>query len=166
MTDAERTTGGVVGKLAGKAKEAAGAAVGDDDLAREGRLQQAQSDAEVNARREAAEARQREAEAELEAERDETLHERERLQAEQAQKEREDAIERDRVRAEQEATAEQARAEQAADAQRRAAERAAQAEQERARTDRAEDAGDAVTLAQEARRAEARADALDPETKP
>ena len=40
----ERTAGGLVGKLAGKAKEAAGSVVGDDQLAREGRLQQAQGD--------------------------------------------------------------------------------------------------------------------------
>jgi uncharacterized protein YjbJ (UPF0337 family) len=162
----EETAGGVVGRIAGKAKEVAGSATGNEEMAREGRLQQASVDQERVAAKEAAEARQREAEAELEAERDETQHERERLLAEQAEKERADAIERDRVRAEQQAAAEQARAEQAAATQRQAAERAAQTEQERAQIDRAEDAADAVTLAREAREAEARADALDPETKP
>jgi uncharacterized protein YjbJ (UPF0337 family) len=39
-------TGGVIGKIAGRLKETAGEALGRDDLAREGRLQQAGSDAE------------------------------------------------------------------------------------------------------------------------
>ena len=71
MTDPEqreRTSGGVLGKVAGKAKELAGEATGNDDLAREGRLQQAQGDAEVDATKAAAEADQREAEADLKAE--------------------------------------------------------------------------------------------------
>ena len=63
----EETAGGLLGKVAGKAKEVAGSAVGNDELAREGRLQQAQSDAEIEARREEAEARQREHEADVEA---------------------------------------------------------------------------------------------------
>ena len=41
----ERTTGGLAGKVAGKAKELAGELTNNDDLAREGRLQQAQGDA-------------------------------------------------------------------------------------------------------------------------
>ncbi|HEX2397485.1 MAG TPA: hypothetical protein VHI73_05035, partial [Solirubrobacteraceae bacterium] len=59
MTDPdnrERTAGGLLGKLAGKAKEAAGSLTDNDELAREGRLQQAQADADAQARREAAEA--------------------------------------------------------------------------------------------------------------
>ncbi len=47
----ELTREGLLGKLAGKAKEAAGSLVGNDDLAREGRLQQAQVDAEAEAAR-------------------------------------------------------------------------------------------------------------------
>ncbi len=64
----ERTAGGLVGALAGKAKEAAGSLVGNDELAREGRLQQAQVEAESEASRQAADAQQRESEADLEAE--------------------------------------------------------------------------------------------------
>ena len=60
----EQTAGGPLGKLAGRVKEAAGSALGKEDLAREGRLPQAQVDAEAAAAREAEEARQREAEAE------------------------------------------------------------------------------------------------------
>ncbi len=49
----ELTREGLLGKLAGKAKEAAGSLVGNDDLAREGRLQQAEVEAEAEAAREA-----------------------------------------------------------------------------------------------------------------
>src|SRR3954462_1762873 len=112
--ETERTAGGLVGKLAGKAKEAAGSVIGNDDLAREGRLQDAQSEQELEARREEAEARQREQEAEVESERAETERERERLQHEVAEERREEAAERDRQAAEQraqtETTKEQARA--------------------------------------------------------
>ena len=48
MTE-ESTTGGLLGKVAGKAKEAVGSVVGNDDLAREGRLQQSQADADIEA---------------------------------------------------------------------------------------------------------------------
>ena len=48
-TPSERTVGGVAGKVAGKAKEVVGEALRDDELAREGRLQQAQGDAERDA---------------------------------------------------------------------------------------------------------------------
>jgi uncharacterized protein YjbJ (UPF0337 family) len=45
----ELTREDLFGKLAGKAKEAAGSLIGDDDLARDGRTQQAQIDAEAEA---------------------------------------------------------------------------------------------------------------------
>src|ERR1700754_3065474 len=77
MTETERTAGGPLGRIAGKLKEAAGSAVGNDELAREGRLQQAQVDAAEEAVGEAAEARQQEAEAALEEERARTAQERE-----------------------------------------------------------------------------------------
>ena len=41
----ERTAGGLIGRAAGKLKEVVGERAGRDDLAREGRLQQAQADA-------------------------------------------------------------------------------------------------------------------------
>lgn len=47
LSDQEPTAGGIVGALAGKAKQAAGSLVGNKDVAREGRLQQAQVDAEA-----------------------------------------------------------------------------------------------------------------------
>jgi uncharacterized protein YjbJ (UPF0337 family) len=159
----EETAGGALGRIAGKAKEVAGSALGNDELAREGRLQQAGVDAEREARDEAAEARQAQEQADLQAAKDETKHEREELQAEQAQVERERAIERDRARAESEAAAEQAQQERAADAQRGAGEVAAELKQEQADRERAAAAAEAVRLEQEARRAEVRADAVDPE---
>src|SRR4051812_40840364 len=104
--ETEHTAGGVLGRIAGKAKETAGTVLGNDELAREGRLQQAQSEAEIAARREETEAKQREAEADLEAERTDTEAERERLRAEIAEQDREAEIERERQRAEQQAAAE------------------------------------------------------------
>src|SRR5687767_13152240 len=98
-TDQERTTGGLAGKVAGKAKAAIGSVTGDDDMAREGRLQEAQSDAEIEARREAAEAEQREQEASLQEEQAEVEEERRRLKNEVAEEEREEKAERDRRQA-------------------------------------------------------------------
>ena len=52
MTDTktpDETAGGPLGKLAGKAKETAGSVLGNEELAREGRLQQAQAEAEAQA---------------------------------------------------------------------------------------------------------------------
>ena len=71
MTDpetAERTTGGLAGKVVGKAKELAGEVSNNDELAREGRLQQAQGDADQDAVKARADAELRDQEAELEAE--------------------------------------------------------------------------------------------------
>jgi uncharacterized protein YjbJ (UPF0337 family) len=71
MTDretTERTASGPVGRLAGKAKAAAGSALGNEELAREGRLQQAQSDAELAASREQEGARLQQAAADVDAE--------------------------------------------------------------------------------------------------
>ena len=72
----ETTKGGALGRLVGKAKAVAGAALANDELKREGNLQQAASEAEVAAEREEASADQRtreaqvdEARAEAEAER-------------------------------------------------------------------------------------------------
>src|SRR3954463_14288279 len=104
-TAGETTAGGMVGKLAGKAKAAAGSLTGNDDLAREGRLQEAQSEAEITARKEEAEAQQARAEAELEAERAETKAERDELRNELTEQEREEQAERDRQAAEQQAAA-------------------------------------------------------------
>ena len=100
MTEAEneKTTGGLVGKLAGKAKEAAGEITNNDDLAREGRLQQAQSESGLEASVRAEEARQHDAEAQLEQEKVETRAEAEKLRAEVDAEEEEVAAESEQAR--------------------------------------------------------------------
>ena len=89
----EKTAGGAVGKVVGKVKEAAGELFGQDDLAREGRLQQAQVDAEVVAETHAAEAEQLQTEQQLEADKQENELERQRLRTEITTAEREAALE-------------------------------------------------------------------------
>ena len=81
-----------MGKVVGKVKEAAGELFGQDDLAREGRLQQAQVDAEVVAETHAAEAEQLQREQQLEADKQENELERQRLRTEITAAEREAAL--------------------------------------------------------------------------
>ena len=63
----ERTSGGVIGKVVGKAKRVLGVAADRDRLAGEGRLQEAKSEAELGARHSAERARERERRAALDA---------------------------------------------------------------------------------------------------
>ena len=53
----EEVAGGALGKVAGRLKEAAGDLLGNEEVAREGRLQEAGADAELEARECAAKAR-------------------------------------------------------------------------------------------------------------
>jgi uncharacterized protein YjbJ (UPF0337 family) len=82
MSERESTIGGPLGKLAGKAKEAAGSVLGREDLQREGKLQQVQAEAEAEAAKVAAAAEQKEREAELKAEKAETEAERREVELE------------------------------------------------------------------------------------
>jgi len=148
----EPTGGGLLGRLAGRAKAAAGALTGNQDLAREGRLQEAKVQAADDAARSAAQARVREQQAEVEATRQDNALEREHLEAEVAADEREARIEHDRRRAEQQAAAREVREKE------QARELEQSAEEERLGA-----AAQALRLEQEARRAEAGADAIDPE---
>ena len=77
----EKTSSGLVGKAAGKAKELAGELTDNDHLAREGRLQQSQIDAAAEAHRELAEATRVEEQAKLSREQAETSREREQVEA-------------------------------------------------------------------------------------
>src|ERR1700754_4174801 len=104
MTTNERTAGGALGRFAGKVKEKAGELTGNEELAREGRLQRSAADASEDAAREAAEARQAQEQADLEAEKAANHEERERLEAEVAATRREHAAEQDRARVEAEAS--------------------------------------------------------------
>jgi uncharacterized protein YjbJ (UPF0337 family) len=157
--NSERTSGGFVGKLAGKAKEAAGSLLGNDDLAREGRLQEAQVEAEADAERSAGEAKQRADEAALKQEMDETELERQRLQNEVATREREHQIERDRQEAEREARAEGQRKQADAERHREVQESIAESAAQRAERERLDTAKEEIRLEQQAREAEASATA-------
>jgi phosphoglycolate phosphatase-like HAD superfamily hydrolase/uncharacterized protein YjbJ (UPF0337 family) len=163
MTDAREPAGGLVGRVAGKAKEAAGELLDHDDLAREGRLQQASVDAEQEAgQREAAAARERDA-AEREAERTRIEAERARLRTEVEASEREQQIEQDRRTAEQRAEAEASQRKRQAEVQGQG-ERAVAAQAElTAEQERVEAAQRAAALERQADRHEATADAVDPE---
>ena len=159
----EKTTGGLAGKFVGKAKEAAGELLDRDELAREGRLQQAQGDAQAHAAHLADEARQSEAEAKLEAERAQTEAERARLKAE-FEAEREEAA------AESEQQREVARADEDADRQvaeaeadRELVEQQAGRREEQGREQYDAEAALAAKLEREADRAERRAEAIDTE---
>jgi uncharacterized protein YjbJ (UPF0337 family) len=164
--NAERTTAGLVGKLTGKAKEAAGSLVGNDDLAREGGLQQAQVEAETDADRFAGEATQQAEEAALAQEKNETDLERQRLQNEVAAQEREQRIGRDRQEADREASAKAERKRAEAERLRSAQESAAESGAERAERERLAAAKDEIRLEQQAREAEAQANAIDTKENP
>jgi uncharacterized protein YjbJ (UPF0337 family) len=151
----------LVGKLAGKAKEAAGSLTGNDELAREGRLQQAQVDAETDAAHHAGEAQQRANEAALAREKNETELERQRLENEIAAQERERQAERTRQQAEREASAEAQRQQADAESQRAAQESTAEEAVQRAERERLAIAKEEIRLEQRAREAEANANAMD-----
>ena len=155
--------GGLAGRIAGKAKQAAGSMTGNDDLAREGRLQQAAADAHGEAEERRAEARAAEQEAQLAEDRASNERERAELENELAAEQRDENAERDRARAEAEAAAEAERRATAADTERRLSEGAARADERRAVVDEAQDLQDAAALERQARQADARADAVDPE---
>ena len=118
MNHNERTSGGVIGKVVGKAKETLGQASADDDLTREGRLQRAHSDTELDARRNAELARERERRAALD--------------------EREVQDEADRARLENQVLADQRAAQIEAARRQEDADASAQADREHAAADAAE----------------------------
>lgn len=78
----EEVAGGLAGKLIGKVKQAAGDLVDNDELKREGTLQEAQGDAEVEAREREAQARAASEKADLEGEQLDNEAERARLRIE------------------------------------------------------------------------------------
>ena len=138
MTDHEQTqeraAGGLLGKAAGRAKEIVGSALGNSQLDREGRLQQAQVEAEEEAIEHGQAADEKDAEAKLAIARAETETERRELEQELSQLSDEERIEREKAQNKRQA-------------------KAAQAEELR----------EATALEREANRAERLADAIDPE---
>lgn len=159
----EKTAGGVAGSLIGKAKEAAGSLIGDDDLRREGALQRAHSEVARNAEAKLAEAKQDEVRAEVEIALSENEVERERLRSEVDAERRKEKIEQDRRQAELAATQQETAESHAAEAERARVESVSHAHEEQAVQSLSTDGARAARLAQEAERAETRAEKIDPE---
>jgi uncharacterized protein YjbJ (UPF0337 family) len=155
--------GGALGKIAGKAKEAVGSVVGNEDLAREGRLQSAAVDAEADATRRAAEAERAENAAAIAEAKDEIVLERERLHAELAAETREERIEREAEAAKANVELQARRREQVIESAERAVNHAADDADRRAAQQRLDEALATARLEQEAHIAEATAEAIDPE---
>ena len=158
----EEIAGGVLGKLAGRAKQLAGAGLGRDDLQREGRLQEVQAEADREAADLAAKAERKQEQADLKAERAETEAERHQVEQEAREIEAEEATERrlaqGRLHAERPAEAEAG----AAERERQAREGRAEAERRQAADEKAEASREADELKRKARRAEEAAAAIDP----
>lgn len=144
--------GGMFDKLKGKAKEAIGSAVGNDDLTIEGRLEQDKAEAAVQAKRREAEASQVESEAKLEAELRENTVETQRLEAEQVAREREQQLEAERQRSEEQVDKQFVQRE-------RAVEQAAAREQGAANREEIDAMAERAQADQEAARIEAQAEA-------
>jgi len=161
----EETAGGVLGHVVGKAKSVAGALVGNEDLEREGNLQQAQATAEAGAASERAAAQLRKHEAAVAEERVEAEVERERLRAELAADEHKERIEREERERERQATSASAQQQVQIDQERDARERVAGMTEAEALGRRAADAKTVARLNQEAIAAERSAAAIDPEEK-
>src|SRR5688500_15372479 len=104
-TPSETTASGVLCRVVGKAKAAVGSVLGDEELQREGNLQDAAAEAEVVAAREAEEAEQRRREAEVVEQRAEAAAERDRLKAELEAEEGKVKVEHNQARAEAQADA-------------------------------------------------------------
>jgi uncharacterized protein YjbJ (UPF0337 family) len=166
MTDPdspETTVGGTLGKVVGKAKSAIGSIAGLDDLEREGNLQQAQAEAELDARREQEATELRNREVQIKEERFEAVAERDRLRAEidaEDRKERASTEQRERER-QVEAKAAQQQTAIADDLHER--ERAADLTEADALRRRAADAAEVARLDREAAAAERAADTIDAE---
>jgi uncharacterized protein YjbJ (UPF0337 family) len=111
---ATKTMGGIAGRVAGAVKEKAGEALGDEQLAREGRLQKARGAADMQAARHAVTADAMEASADRREHQAERLGEAEALRADREHERRTQSIDADRARREvdaaQAAGAEQVRA--------------------------------------------------------
>jgi uncharacterized protein YjbJ (UPF0337 family) len=160
--NSERTAGGMVGKVVGKTKEALGGAIENDDLAREGRLQQAQSEAELEARREAEKARAHEDQAVIRERQTEIAGQRDQLRNEVAADQREAEIEQDRRLAEHRAAIDAERELDAADVEQARDHGATEQSVKAAENGRVAATQEANRLEREAAAAERRAENLDP----
>jgi uncharacterized protein YjbJ (UPF0337 family) len=163
--NSERTAGGLVGRVVGKAKEALGGAIENEDLAREGRLQQAQSEAELEARREAEKAEKARAHEEQAITRErqtEIAGQRDQLRNHVAANQREAEIDRDRRQSEDRAAIDAERERDAADAEQARDHGITEQTVKAAENGRVAAAQQANRLEREAAAAERRAENLDP----
>jgi uncharacterized protein YjbJ (UPF0337 family) len=160
--NSERTAGGMVGRVVGKAKEAAGGAIENQDLAREGRLQQAQSEAELEARREAEKARAHEDQAIIRERQTEIAGQRDQLRNQVAADQREAEIDQDRRQAEHRAAIDAERERNAADAEQARDHGAIEQTVKAAENGRVAATQEANRLEREAAAADRRAENLDP----
>jgi uncharacterized protein YjbJ (UPF0337 family) len=161
----ETTSGGLVGAVVGKAKSAVGSLLRNDDLQREGNLQQAQAEAEVDAVKESEAAELRREEAALVQQRADAAAERDRLRAEIEAEDRLERIEESAAEREQQIAQSTAEKQAAIEERESLQHRAANTTEEAALHRRAAQAAEVARLEREAANAEARADAIDPEAK-
>ena len=159
----ETTAGGLLGRVVGKAKAAVGALVGNDDLQREGNLQQAQSEAEGRAETEARAAELRRQELSVEEQRAEAAAERDRLRTELDAEDLKERIAQREVAEEREIAAAAALEKTAISKREALQERASDATETAARHRREADELEIARLEHEAKKAERTAAAIDPE---
>jgi uncharacterized protein YjbJ (UPF0337 family) len=161
----ESTAGGLIGQVVGKAKSAVGSLLRNENLKREGNLQQAQAEAEADAARERQAARLRLEDAAVKEQRAAAAAERDRLQTELAADDLHEHIELTEAQRERE-IALSANQQQAAIEHREALkQRAADVTEEAALHRRAAEAADVAKLERAAAEAERVADTIDPEAK-
>jgi uncharacterized protein YjbJ (UPF0337 family) len=161
----ETTAGGAVGRFVGKAKSMLGSLTGNDDLQREGNLQQAQSEAEQRAASAQQAAELRNNEVAVEARRADAVAERDRLRTELEAEERKAGIERAESQRSREIAAQELRERAAIHERESLQERASDATANAALHRRTADEAEIARLEHEARNAEYTADVIDPEAK-
>lgn len=152
-----------VERLKGKAKQMAGAILGDPLLKAEGQLHEEKADAAKEASALGAEAEAEAAQAELTIKEQELAAERQRLAAEEAEEVREGRLARERQAEELRIEREHAQAEAAVERQEQARKAAVAADEIAAGRDLGENLGEAAALEAEADRHAAVAEALDPD---
>ena len=159
----ETTAGGAFGRLAGRAKAAVGSLLGNEDLKREGNLQQAQSEAEVRAAEETQASELRRQEIALEEQRVADAAERDRLRTELETEERKERIEQGEAQREHEIEVAAAQQRAVIETREMLTDRASKATETAALHQRATAAAEIAQLEYEAANAEVTADLIDPE---
>ena len=152
---------GVFEKVAAKAKKTVGRLMGNQDLTEEGELQEAKAETAEDATRLTTEAEQRQREADVAAEQEANRIEQERVQADLARAEREEQIERDRKVEEARVDNESARRRAAVNDQARHDDEMIEHGEQATVAARIDGALEATAISQEAKQAEAAAEALD-----